>query len=104
MSSYLWSSTSCMKNTLEVSVTSINVSENTYFLEAVLDWVSLTLTSMVEVSIFSFSRVYLEGGAGFSAETVKFEVKNVPSYMTTSLKVAIPSTTGTVMSLGMENE
>ena len=79
MSSYLWSSISWRKYTLEVSVTSINVSENTYFLEAVLDWVSLTFTSMVEVSIFALFKVYLEGGAGVSEETVKFDVKNVPS-------------------------
>ena len=32
-----------------------------------------------EVSIFAFSRMYLDGGAGFSDATVKFEVKNVPS-------------------------
>ena len=39
----------------------------------------LHCTSRVEVSIFALSKVYLEGGAGVSAETVKFEVKNVPS-------------------------
>ena len=48
-------------------------------LEEVLDCVSLTVTSRVEVSIFAFSRIYLEGGAGTSDVTVKFEVKNVPS-------------------------
>ena len=62
------------------------------------------LTSRVEVSIFSFSRMYLDGGAGLSAETVKFEVKNVPSYIVTLLKVAIPSTTGTDTSLGTQKE
>ena len=68
-----------------MSVTSINVSENTYFLEEVLDSVSLTVTSRVEVSICSFSRVYLDGGAGVSDETVKFEVKNAPSYISDDL-------------------
>ena len=56
------------------------------------------------MSIFAFSRIYLEGGAGKSAVTVKFEVKNVPSYIVTLLKVAIPSTTGTVISLGTQKE
>ena len=65
--------------TLEEEVTSIKVSENTYFLEEVLDWVSLTITSRVEVSIFAFSRIYRDGGAGFSDESVKFVVKYVPS-------------------------
>ena len=65
---------------------------------------SLTVTSKVEVSIYEFVKVYLEGGAGVSEETVKFEVKNVPSYIVTLLKVAIPSTTGTVTSLGMQKE
>ena len=68
-----------MKYTLEVEVISIKVSENTYFLEVVLASVSLTVTWMVEVSIFGFSKIYFDGGAGFKAETVKFEVKNVPS-------------------------
>ena len=40
---------------------------------------SLTVTSRLEVSIFAFSKTYLAGGAGVNAETVKFEVKNVPS-------------------------
>ena len=79
MSSYLWSSISWTKYTLEEEVTSIKVSENTYFLEEVLDSVSLIVTSRVEVSIFEFSRIYLDGGAGTSEVTVKFEVKNVPS-------------------------
>ena len=54
-----------MKYTLEVSVTSIKVSENTNFLEVVLASVSLTATSSVEVSICGLSRMYLTGGAGF---------------------------------------
>ena len=48
--------------------------------------------------------IELDGGAGVSDETVKFEVKYVPSYIVTLLKVAIPSTTGTVTSLGMQKE
>ena len=40
---------------------------------------SLTRTSRVEVSICELVNVYLEGGAGVCEETVKFEVKNVPS-------------------------
>ena len=62
------------------------------------------LTSRVEVSIFAFSKMYFVGGAGFKHETVKFEVKNVPSYISTLLNVAIPSTTDTVTSLGMQKE
>ena len=69
-----------MKYTLEVSVTSIKVSENMNFLEEVLASVSLTLTSRVEVSICGLSKMYLTGGAGFSEVTVKFEVKNTGDY------------------------
>ena len=79
INSYRWSSISWMKYTLDLSVTSINVSENTNFLEVVLAWVSLTPTYRVEVSIFAFSRMYFVGGAGFSDETVKLVVKYVPS-------------------------
>ena len=49
------------------------------FLALVLDWVSLTVTSRLEVSIFAFSKTYLAGGAGVYEETVKVEVKNAPS-------------------------
>jgi hypothetical protein len=31
------------------------------------------------VSIFAFSKIYLAGGAGVNEETVKFDVKYVPS-------------------------
>ena len=37
------------------------------------------------MSIFALSKVYLDGGAGVSDETVKFEVKNVPSKIVTSV-------------------